>query len=435
MRRSSAAIAVLAAGAVLAGVVASAADWPQWRGPSRAGVTAEPSGHPEGWPPERLWARNVGAGCTSPVIGGDAVYVLGYDGPKDHRRDRGKDILRCLDLRSGDVRWQRAYPSRWQGRHRRGDTGRYGGPNATPTYDPDTGYLYTVSIDGRLHCWNTRKKGEPVWNLSFYDEYEVPQRPDAGGGRRDYGYATSPLIHGDALIVEVGSPARGTLMAFDKRTGKPLWGSQYKEPAGHTSGPVLLTAEGVPCVANLALRHLVVVRIDKGHEGETIAKIPWQTHFANNTPTPAVIDNRVIVTSSYNISRTAMFEISLKGAERLWITRSHAKVGSPVVHGGRVFLVHGKLRCLNVADGEEIWSGGRFDHGTCLVTGDDKVIAFGRGDVALVDAAADEYRELSRVRGVVRDVCYPHVTLGHGVLLCKDRGGQLVAFGVSAEKE
>ncbi|MBS3733446.1 MAG: PQQ-binding-like beta-propeller repeat protein [Phycisphaerae bacterium] len=407
-----------------------AGDWPQWRGRHRSGVTAEPSGYADGWTPKRLWTREVGAGCTSPVLVDGRVYVMGYHGPRDHRKRAGHDVVYCLDARTGDVAWKQRYLCRYQGRHRNGDTKRYGGPNSTPTVDAETGYLYTLSIDGDLRCWNTREKGRLVWSQNLYDAYKVERRPNVGGGLRDFGYTTTPLLAGETVIVEVGSTRAGTVMAFDKREGARRWASQCKDPGGHSSGPVAMTVEGVPCVVTLTLRRLVVMRIDPGHEGKTVASVDWKTAYGTNIPTPAVVGNRVLVTSAYNVSRTAMFEISTGGAKRLWTSRAHATVSSPLVNNGRVYLVRGACTCLDAATGERLWRGGRFDHGSCLITGDDKLVAFGRRDVALLDATADDYRELARLRGVVGDVCYPHVTLADGILLCKDKSGKLVAFDV-----
>jgi len=52
-------VLLLAAGAA----AAEPGDWPQWRGPAHDGVSAEASNWPTGWPPQRLWSADVGAGC------------------------------------------------------------------------------------------------------------------------------------------------------------------------------------------------------------------------------------------------------------------------------------------------------------------------------------------------------------------------------------
>jgi len=409
---------------------AAGADWPQWRGPNRDDVALERSGHPGGWPPVKLWERNVGKGCTSPIIVGGRLYVMGWHGA-GRRGSRGTDTLYCLEAATGREVWRQTYPCRYQGRLRTGDTGAYGGPSSTPTFDRQTGRLYTLSIDGDLRCWEARKGGRLVWAKNLHDVCTIRRRPDAGAGRRDYGHTSSPLIHGELVIVEAAS-SDGTVMAFEKSTGRRRWASEFREPGGHTGGPVLMKVGGVDCIANLALFRLVVMRADEGGEGKTVATFHWQTDFANNIPTPAVAGSRVVLTSDYNVSRTGLIEVSMKGARLRWTTRQHSKVCSPVIHAGRIYTVDRSLKCLDLATGKTRWRGGNFGHGSCLVTSDEKVIAWGNGKLALVDArpGRDEYTELSRVERICRGTCYPHVCLSDGLICCKDRDGRTVVLSV-----
>ena len=427
----------VAAGLLLSALARGAAidtDWPQWRGPTRDGISAESSGWPTGWPPKKRWTASVGYGCTSPIIAGGKLYVMGWTGSRNYRANPvGTDTVHCLDARTGRVLWKQAYPCHYHCRQRAGDLGQYGGPSSTPTLDRETGWLYTLSVDGHLHCWDTKREGKLVWKMNLYDAFKPPLRPDVGRGRREYGYPTAPLILGGLLLIEVGA-RDGTVMAFDKTTGQRRWASQYTGHAGHTGGLCPMAVEGVPCLAVLALRNLVVMRLDNGHEGHTVATTPWVTDTACNIPSPAVAGQRVLVTSGYNHSHASLFEITRKGARKLWTTeRAHAVTSTPVIYRGRAYMVHISLQCVDLATGKLRWRGGSFGNGTCLVTaGDDKVIVFGRRTLALAEARPerDEYRELCRVDRVVRGTCYPQVTLSNGVLVCKDRNGAMVVYSV-----
>jgi len=423
---------------VLAGVLttelALGADWPQWRGPNRSDITPESSGWPDSWPPEKLWSKNVGRGCTSPIIVDGRLYVMGWNGEGNLKKNPvGTDTIYCLDARIGEELWKQTYSCRYQGRVRAGDLGRYGGPSSTPAFDPQTEYLYTLSIDGDFRCWDAKQKGRLVWSKNFYDEYKVPQRPNVGGGIRDYGFTSSPLIQDDLAIAEVGDD-EGTVMAFDKRTGKSVWASSCVEPAGHTSGPISLTVQGASCVANLALRKLVVMRVDKEHGGEMIAEYPWQTDYGCNIPTPAVLDDKIILTSGYNHKNTVLLEISSTGAREKWNSkRNFSAVCSPVIYKGCVYMVDGALKCFDLETGQLKWKGGKFGHGSCLITsGDNKIIVFGKGRLVLIDALPpdNQYHELSRVEGIVPDVCYPHVVLSDGIICGKDKAGNLVCLSL-----
>ena len=407
-------------------VSARAGDWPCWRGADHNGVITERSGWSANWPPTKLWTRSFGYGCSSPIIVGGNLYVMGWRGDK---RRGGADTLYCIQAATGKELWKQSYPCRYQGRVSTGDETAYGGPSSTPTFDKSTGLIYTLSIDGDFMCWDTTKGGLLVWKLNFYDKYKVPRRPHAGGGRRDYGYPGSVLIRGKMLLVEVGSTS-GTVMAFDKMTGRQVWASEYTGPAGHTGGLVPMTIDGAACIAVLTLGELVVMRIDQGSEGKTVAKTKWQTEFGCNISTPAVAGDQVLVTSAYNNKASVMFKVSRGRMRPVWRSKYYSTNGSPVIHRGRAYLVRGSLYCLDAATGKLLWRGGSFGDGSCLVTADDKVIAFGKGSVRLVDASqtVGQYRELARINCGLRAICYPQITMAGGILCAKDRNGAVVCF-------
>jgi outer membrane protein assembly factor BamB len=413
-------------------IPAMAVDWPQWRGPDRTDVTSEPSGWPSGWPPKRLWGKKVGYGCTSPIMVGQCLYVMGWEGEPTDGNPMGTDTLSCFEAVTGKLLWQRSYSCRYQGRFRVGDTSLYGGPTSTPTFDTASGYLYTLSIDGDLKCWDTRKEGEPVWSVNLYDRYKVAQRPNVKGGLRDYGYSCSPVVQGDAIVTEVGGAA-GTLVALDKRTGEQAWRSTRAEPSGHNAGPVPMNVEGIPCLASFGIRELTVVRADRQHAGQTMARCPWPTAFACNIITPAVIGDRVVLSSGHDVCRTAMFQISPGKVREIWSCPYWSEECSPVIHENCLYLVTGRIHCLGLADGNLKWRGGSFGRdSSCLVTGDNKLVVFGTGDLGLVEISTggDGYDELARVKDVVAGTCYPHIALADGILAVKSREGNVVCLSV-----
>ncbi|MCL6505334.1 MAG: PQQ-binding-like beta-propeller repeat protein [Pirellulales bacterium] len=409
--------------------MAWAEDWPGWRGPHRNGVVAEPSGWQGGdWPAGGLlWQGQVGMGASSPLVVGKQVLVLGWN--------EGADTLSALDAATGEALWRQTYPSPQYGRHAVGDEGLYAGPTSTPEYDAQTGYVYTLSVDGELRCWNSRRRGRLVWRRNLYEAYGMPQRPQIGrSGQRDYGYTTSPLVHGDWLIVEVGG-SEGTLMAFDKRTGDARWGSACRDPAGHTGGPVPITVEGIPCMCVLSLFHLVVVRLDAGHEGQTLAEYEWFTDFANSIATPAVEGSDVLVTSGYNHETICRLHITPQGVEKVWEAPYHSKICSPVIYQGHVYWAWRSVYCLDFATGGLRWQGGAFgDAGSCVLTADERLIVLAdRGELYLLEThvrSPDQYTELARLAAMFDNDAWPHVVLSGGRLYCKDRMGHLMVYSV-----
>src|SRR5262245_22474491 len=96
-----------AAALALALGTASAADWPQFRGPDRSGLSKETGllkAFPEGGP-KLLWTfEQGGVGYSGPAIVGDRLYCAGAN------EDADKEFVFCLDVKSGKELWRTPFP-------------------------------------------------------------------------------------------------------------------------------------------------------------------------------------------------------------------------------------------------------------------------------------------------------------------------------------
>jgi outer membrane protein assembly factor BamB len=410
-------------------VALEAADWPHWRGPNRDSHSRESSGWDNGvrLPETAVWEAEFGAGASAPLVIDGTLYTLGWAG--------GHDTLYAVDAATGAIRWTQLYSCHEYGRHATGDKGMYRGVSATPEYDPATGYLFSLSTDGDLNCWDTRAQGKRVWSLNLYERYRIPSRPQVTGRQgslRDYGYTSAPLVHGGSVLVEAGASA-GNIIAFDTRSGKQLWTSENKDPAGHSGGLAPMTVDGVACVAVLTARHLVVSRIDGGQE---VARFPWVTDFINNIATPAVVGNRVLISSKYNVQATALLEISLeRGARELWRIGDATGVCSPLVHKDKIYWVNRGLYCFDLATGRRQWSGGRFtDPGSCVMTADERLLIWANnGDLMIADSATqspDKAHILQMRRGIFRGKAWSHIVLANSRICVRDIAGGMKCFSL-----
>ncbi len=411
---------------LLVATLASAADWPCWRGPAGNDTTTEASGWPrQNWPGDPVWTMEAGEGASSPIVAGGRVYVMGWR--------NGSDSIYALDAATGKELWRQSYTCPEYSRFHLGDEEWYHGISSTPSYDAATGYLFSLSLDGDLCCWNAKAGGKSVWRMNLHDTYKVPQRPDIGGGHANHGYSTAPMVVGNWLLVEVGAP-EGNLMAFDKRTGQRLWVSECKDATGQTGGASLMTVSGIPCVAVFTISHLAVVRLDRGHEGQTLADYPFATQNGQNTVTPAVAGDKVILSSGLDMEKTVCLQVTTAGITKLWEGRATTRVCVPIVHKGRIYMAYESLKCVDLATGKTMWTAGSFgEDASCLLTRDEKLIVFGKRKLALVDIAgeaADSYHELALKTNVGAAHSWPHVTLAEGRLFVKDDTGKLMCFVV-----
>src|SRR5687768_9594377 len=185
MNRCARHLALLVAGVTaFAGSPTSAADWPQWRGPDRNGISKETGlleKWPEGGPPLAWKITGLGTGHSSISVANGRIFTLG-DGSDG-------SYVRALDEKSGKPLWSTKLGQAGGGEDP--DPNRTG-TRGTPTVDGDK--LYVLGQYGDLACLTT--DGKDVWRANLVEDF--------GGEMQKWAYAESPLVDGDKLIVTPG---------------------------------------------------------------------------------------------------------------------------------------------------------------------------------------------------------------------------------------
>src|SRR5882762_6968986 len=180
-----------------------AADWPQWRGPQRNGVSPE-TGLLKEWPkegPKLLWKlADIGSGYSTPAVVGDRLYLLANEGPDS-------EFVQAHAVKDGKRIWRTPL----------GKVGpnipqmNYSAARSTPTVEGE--FLYALGSDGDVACLETAT-GKLRWQKSL--------RTDFGGKPGEWAYSESPLIDGNTLVCTPGG-SEATLVALDKKSGDVLW--------------------------------------------------------------------------------------------------------------------------------------------------------------------------------------------------------------------
>ena len=254
-------------------------DWPQWRGIRRDGVSPE-AGLGRSWPeggPTEIWRRAIGTGYSGIVVSRNQLYTLDQNG--DER-------LLAMSAENGREIWFLSFGGGFS--NSQGD-----GPRGTPAADGEL--VFAVSGSGTLVAAD-RSTGRQVWKHDLPREFH--------SSSPNWGFATSPLVRGDLVLVEPGGQGGGSLAAFQKRDGELVW-SSHSDPAGYSS-PLAVEFEGQRQILFFTARHLLSVTPE---QGRVLWQVSWTTSHDVNAATPIWIPpDRVFISSDYDVGG-AVFEM------------------------------------------------------------------------------------------------------------------------------
>lgn len=380
----------------------AAADWPQWLGPTRDGVSPEVV-TPWHGDLEVLWRQPVGEGHSSPVVAAGMVFVLAKVTGKE------EEEVVAFNAATGEKAWRRSYT-------RAPFTSLFGdGPRATPAVAD--GQVYALGVTGVLSCLDV-VDGSPRWSVDTLKEFNAPNLR--------FGVSASPLVDREHVIVCVGGKG-ASIVALRRQDGKVAWKS-LDDPASYSS-PIIVTVGGerqLVCVTQKGVRGL------SPHTG----KLHWQFTMVDalneSSSTPLKVGDVVVAGSvtfgSVGLRLDPQAETPMKLAwKNLALT---CYFSTPLqISEHTVYMVTGSifpppqatLRCVDVRTGKERWHKERIGkyHASMIRTANDRILLLDdSGALALLKASEDGYQELCRTK-----VCGPawaHPALANGCLYVRD---------------
>ncbi len=320
-------------------------DWPYFMGLRHDGTSRETklaAKFPSDGPP-LVWEMGKGTGYASPGIAGDYLVFL-------HRRG-GQEVVECLHPENGERYWQHTYSTSFEDRY-----GYNNGPRSSPVLDG--GRAYTMGAEGVLHCLELAT-GKVLWRRQLRDEYKVPQD--------FFGVASTPLVEGELLIVNIGAPGGPCVVGLDKASGKTRW------TAGKEWGPSY--ASPVPAVIHGKRRIFVfaggesqppsggLLMIDPATGGVDFT-FPWRSksYESVNASCPVVMGDKVFISASYRTGG-AMLQITPEMKHKvLWTTPEFGlHFNTPIHKDGFLYGFDGRnepdasLACVEVNTGKVKW--------------------------------------------------------------------------------
>lgn len=365
--------------------------WPGFRGPDRNGhargapIASDWDAHP----PELLWKQAVGPGCSSFAVNGDRLYT---------QEQRGEmELVSCYNLNSGGLIWKHEDQARFYDSH------AGAGPRATPCLSGNE--VYSLGGTGILNALDAQS-GEVRWSRKAAEELGVEALT--------WGFCASPLVVDSAVIIALA----GKPLAYHKASGDLLW--EAEDGGNSYSSPQLFHIDGVPQV--LFMSKAGCRSLDPAN-GQVLWTHSWE--HTDRILQPAMSsETKLLLTSE--MSSLRCLEISRKGQEwelhEKWTSEEmKLNFNDFVVHQGHAYGFDGpSLACLDLATGQRTWKGKRYRGWILLLPEQDlQLILSEKGDVALVEARADQFHELASIKAL-EGRTWNHPALAGDILLLRN---------------
>ena len=336
-------------------------NWHQWRGPLANGMA------PKGDPPIR-WddTTNIkwkiplpGRGSSTPIIWGEKLFLITAidtgrsakpeDLPKPDPSFEKKTkppstyyqfVVLCFDRVSGKELWRKVATEQVP----------HEGHHPTHSYA-----AYSPTTDGRHLYVSFGSRGIYCYDL----DGDLKWKRDLGrmNSRLGWGEGTSPVVHGDSLIVNWDQEAGSFLTVLDAKTGEPRWRVDRKEPTSWNT-PLIIERGGQTQVVVTGTNRA------RGYDLQT-GRVIWECggHTVNCIPCAVADDQAIYCMSGYRGSFACALPLDATGdltdgSKHLWRhTHGTPYVPSPLLFGDRLYFTQANdplLTCLDTKTGKPV---------------------------------------------------------------------------------
>jgi len=358
-------------------ILAQEPDWNQFRGPNRDNHSFS-KGIAKSWPAggPRLIQKidTLGNGFSNLAFVGDTIFTAGdFD---------GRAFVIALDRATKAIKWRTDIG-------RAGRIANHATPQSTPASDGDA--IYIMGPHGDFVALDA-KSGEIRWRKDVREEF-------GGSFMGNWGFAMSPLLDGDRIVVPVGGGS-GTLIAFDK-SGNVLWRTTNILDAAAYTSVVPVVIEGVRQYLLLTGNNLIGL-------SPTDGKILWGANFPGDVPAvcsdPALSGNVIMASAHYNVG-AYFYRISKEG-DAFKAFDFHGDDQRLISHHGGIvaignyfyLLTNQSMVCVEAATGNIVWEDRSVGKGSLTYVDGMLILRSERGDgtIALIEATPEGYRERGR---------------------------------------
>jgi len=357
----------------------TASDWPGFRGPHRdSRVTTAVL--PTGWdksPLEEMWRIPVGPAWSSFAGAGERLYTQEQRG--------GNELVVCYHADTGKEIWRRADLSKFN------EVVSGSGPRATPTLAK--GRVYTLGGKAILNCLDAAT-GKLIWQKDLGKDKEPAPI---------WGYSASPLVFENSVMVYLGGPQSGQMLAFATADGKPLW--SVDSPGMNYSSPHLATLAGKTCVLLAGTKKIMAIEPASGG-------IAWQYNHNGKSSMavvqPHVIDGKSVIVPFGDGDGVARIDVELAGGKwkvkHVWDSKSLKPSFNDFVYfQDHLYGFDQEIfTCISLQNGRRKWKGGRYGFGQVMLFPDQSLllVAAENGSLVLLKADPAKHQQLASMQAV-----------------------------------
>jgi outer membrane protein assembly factor BamB len=358
-------------------------EWTRFRGPNGSGQS-EATTIPVSWGEnEHLWKVELpGIGHSSPVLWGQRIFLTSAG------TTNGTRYVVCLSATDGATQWTQEFPSKTHQIHQQNSLA-----SSTPTVDAEHVYCAWATPD-EFAVVALGHDGKQVW------------RANLGKFVSQHGFGTSPILHGDLVIITDDQDADSFLVALDKSTGETRWKISRKVLDKQN------TSYAAPCIFQPPVGPAELIVCSWAHGLTSIdpksGRTNWEAEVLERRPvgSPILVDGLILANcgeGSGNNSVVAVRPGNADGREAevvYKIDRTSAPyVPTMVAHGALVFLWgdRGVVTCIDGHTGKQHWHervGGSFSSSPVRVA--DHIYGVSADGEVVTLAASDTFSVLGR---------------------------------------
>jgi outer membrane protein assembly factor BamB len=310
------------------------ADWPQWRGPSVDGRWNPPGVPTEVWKkePELLWRAEIGGGYGGVTVAAGRVYVM--DRPKE---PAGQERVLCYDL-EGKRLWGHA----WEADYGSMEYGN--GPRASVTVHE--GAAYALGAAGMACCLDA-VTGAVRWQVDAVKAH--------GAKVPTWGFAASPVIDANRVLLHVGAQPDGSVLALERSSGKLLWRGGA-DPAGYCTPEIIAHGGGRQLIAWGPEN---VQSLDP-ETGATNWTFPYKITYGVSIAQPMYHDGVLVVSGYWHGTKALRLGATARDVTLAWENEKDmcGLMSGPLRREGVLYLLDKKtgLQAIQHATGKILWS-------------------------------------------------------------------------------